>query len=73
MYSEETRIATCGGCGKTNHIVIAYAGDHRANEKETAECHSCGAVVTREECFAIFAAETAAGAIQLLRRLQNRA
>lgn len=73
MYSEETCVTTCSRCGKTNHIVIAYAGDHRANENESAECYSCGAIVDSEECFAIFAAETVAGAMQLLRRMQNRA
>jgi len=72
-YSEETRQETCPSCGKLNHIIVAYAGDSRANEREEASCFNCGAIVDREKCFAIFTGETEAAALSSLRGMQNRA
>ena len=48
-YSEQTRQANCASCGKLNHVVIAYAGDYRANEHEEAACFNCEAIVDREK------------------------
>jgi hypothetical protein len=72
-YSEEARQATCPSCGKVNHVIIAYAGDYRANERENAECFNCDAIVDREKCLAIFTGETAEAALLHLRQMQNRA
>lgn len=72
-YSEETRQANCASCGKLNHVVIAYAGDYRANEREEASCFNCETIVDRERCLAIFTGETPEAALLLLRRMQNRA
>ena len=71
-YSEERREACCKGCGATNHVIVAYAGDYRANERETARCYECGVEVDADRCFAIFAAASAAEAEALLRSMQNR-
>lgn len=72
-YSEETRQKACPSCGRLNHIIVAYAGDYRANEREAVDCFDCGAAVDEEKCFAIFAGETDEAALLQLRRLQNRA
>lgn len=72
-YSEETRQANCPSCGKLNYVIIAYAGDYRANEREETACFNCEAIVDREECLAIFAGETPEAALLMLRRMQNRA
>jgi RNA polymerase subunit RPABC4/transcription elongation factor Spt4 len=72
-YTEETRQTICPSCGKLNHIVVAYAGDYRANEREEAACFNCRAIVDREKCLAIFTGETADAALRSLRQMQNRA
>jgi hypothetical protein len=72
-YSEEKRQKACPSCGKLNHIIVAYAGDYRANESEDVTCFGCSAIVDREKCFAIFTGETEEAALLSLRRMQNRA
>ncbi|MCB2074964.1 MAG: hypothetical protein H6917_04920 [Novosphingobium sp.] len=72
-YSEEERQKVCESCGKLNHIIIAYAGDYRANERESTTCFDCGAVVDREKCLAIFSGETPEAAKLPLRKMQNKA
>lgn len=72
-YHEEKRQVTCPKCGTLNHIIIAYAGDSRGNEREDADCYSCNAVIDREKCFAIYTADTEAEALLQLRKMQNRA
>lgn len=72
-YSEETRQVNCPSCGKLNHVIVAYAGDYRANEREEATCFNCEATVDREKCLAIFTGETPEAALLPLRRMQNRA
>jgi hypothetical protein len=72
-YFEETHVVTCGSCGKVNHVVVAYAGDSRANERETEDCWNCGAQVYSEKCFAIYGGETPEAAILSLRKMQGRA
>lgn len=72
VYSEETRTKICANCGATNHIIIAYAGDEIANERESTECFACEKIVDREKCFAIFSAKTPEEALTQLKKLQNR-
>ncbi len=48
-YTEETRQTSCSSCGRLNRIVEAYAGYHRANEREEATCFNCDAIVDREK------------------------
>ena len=72
-YSEEKRQETCPSCGALNHVIVAYAGDYRANEREEASCFNCGETVDREKCFAILTGETEEAALMSLRRMQNRA
>lgn len=72
-YTEETRQTNCPSCGKLNYIIVAYAGDYRANERDEAACFNCEAIVDREKCLAIFTGETADAALRSLRRMQNRA
>ena len=72
-YSEEKQQKACPSCGTLNHIIVAYAGDYRANERENATCFDCDAIVDQEKCFAIFTGETEAVALLPLRRMQNRA
>ncbi len=69
-YSEERRETTCGACGAVSHVIIAYSGDSRANERETTSCYKCGEQVDGEKCFAIFAAASAAEG--RLRTMQSR-
>lgn len=71
-YSEGRREVTCGECSAHNHVIIAYTGDYRANERETARCYKCAAPVDNEKCLAIFTAETAAEAEAQLRAMQGR-
>lgn len=72
-YTEESRQTICPSCGKLNHIIVAYAGDYRANEREEAACFNCQAIVDREKCLAMFTGETLDAALRSLRRMQNRA
>lgn len=72
-YYEDTHETICGACGATNHVVVAYAGDYRANERETVACYQCDVQLEGDECWAIYSAATAAGALLKLRRTQNRA
>lgn len=71
-YSEETRVIECK-CGATNHVVIAYSGDYRANERESEDCYSCGTSIVSERCWCIHTGATLEDAILKLRTLQNRA
>lgn len=71
-YTEEKRVVECK-CGATNHVVIAYAGDYRANERESEGCYSCGDIIVREKCWCIHTGPTPEDAIMQLRKLQNRA
>lgn len=71
-YSEETRKETCPRCAKINHIVIAYAGDDRANESKEVQCLVCSAPLKGATCLAIFSGATPEDAEAPLRRLQNR-
>jgi hypothetical protein len=71
-YYEESREAVCAKCGEQNHVIIAYSGDARANERETVSCFECNAALADEKCFAIYSGATADEALQQLRRMQNR-
>jgi len=71
-YKEETRTKDCPSCGATNHLIVAYAGDYSANERERANCYRCGQVVDSEDCFVIYASDTEENAIASLRQVQNR-
>jgi hypothetical protein len=72
-YHEETRTEICPSCGVTNHVIIAYSGDYRANEREPVECFSCDKHLLTEKCFALYAGPTPEDAVLHLRRMQNRA
>ncbi len=71
-YHEELQVHTCGNCRAVNHVLVAYSGDSRANERETADCFSCRNEIAAEKCWAIFAAASAEEAVAQLRRVQNR-
>lgn len=72
-YSEDTHEKACDECGAVNHIVVAYAGDYRANEREDVACYDCGAHLESEKCFAMYSGPTAEAAVLAIRRMQNRA
>ena len=72
-HSEVTRMKICPKCGKTNHVIIGYAGDGRGNEGEKTECYNCGATVDEDKCFAIFSGKSAADALLQMRQMQGRA
>lgn len=72
-YSEIAHQTTCEGCETVNHVLVAYAGDYRANEREAVKCFDCGAELETEKCWAIFSGPTAEAALAPLRKMQNRA
>ena len=72
-YSEAAHETVCPACNTNNHVLVAYAGDYRANEREPVDCYRCGATLESEKCWAIFSAGTAEEAVVQLRRTQNRA
>lgn len=72
-YSEDIHEAACPKCGTVNHVVVAYAGDYRANERESVACFDCGAHLETEKCWAIYSGPTPEAALVPLRKLQNRA
>lgn len=49
-YSTERREVDCPSCGTKNYVVVFYAGDYRANERESTNCYECGAKVASEKC-----------------------
>jgi ribosomal protein S27AE len=71
-YHEDPRTEVCGKCQAVNHLLVAYSGDGRANEQETAKCFNCGNKVFSEKCWSIISASSAEGALQQLRAIQNR-
>lgn len=72
-YSEVLETHTCSNCGTVNHVVIAYSGDDRANERESVECCKCGSHLHSEKCWTLFSGETQDAALLRLRKLQKRA
>jgi hypothetical protein len=71
-YSEEARVQICQKCGSVNRVLVAYSGDGRANERETAACFNCGNELDHERCWVIVAAESTGEATQRLRKIQSR-
>ena len=72
-YGEDTHETTCGGCGTVNHVVVAYSGDYRANERESVDCFECGEQLETEKCWAIYSGPTPEAVLLPLRKMQNRA
>jgi hypothetical protein len=72
-YNELNHETVCAKCGATNHVIVAYAGDYRANERETVDCYKCGEELETEKCWAIYSAATPDEALLKLRKTQNRA
>jgi len=72
-YSESFETHACGKCGTVNVVVIACAGDYRANERESVECCKCGGWLASDKCWAMYSGTTKEEAVLKLRKLQNRA
>jgi hypothetical protein len=72
-YKELTHETACTNCGVKNHVIVAYSGDYRANEREAVDCYKCGDELETEKCWAIYSAATAEEALLKLRKTQNRA
>jgi hypothetical protein len=72
-YNELTHETVCSKCAVNNHVIVAYSGDYRANEREAVDCYECGEELETEKCWAIYSAATAEKAMLKLRKMQNRA
>jgi serine protease inhibitor ecotin len=71
-YYEEKVVLPCPKCKANNHIIAAYAGDSRANEREPVFCYKCKELVTTIECWSVWSASTPEAAEKMLRLVQNR-
>ncbi len=70
-YDSEARTVTCTRCDKINHIIIAYAGDERANESKRVQCFACNGPLMGEKCIAILSGATIEEARTRLQRFRN--